>query len=133
MQKNTTLKNIESNIFINNLRLYAYHGVMPQERKVGGWFLVTIHITYNFLHAMASDVVTDTISYADICELIKKEMAKPSQLLEHVSGRIVNSILNKFPNTEAIRIQIVKENPPMGANCDGAGVNLYLINDKTID
>ena len=127
------MKKIESNIFINDLRLYAYHGVMPQERKVGGWFIVSVSITYNFTQAMVSDLVTDTISYADICEDIKKEMAKPSQLLEHVTGRIADSLLNKYPNIEAIHLKIVKENPPMGANCNGAGVELHLINDKTIE
>ena len=127
------MKKIESNIFINDLRLYAYHGVMPQERKIGGWFTVSVSITYNFTQAMVSDLVTDTISYADICEDIKKEMAKPSQLLEHVTGRIAESLLNKYPNIEAIHLKIVKENPPMGANCNGAGVELHLINDKTIE
>ena len=127
------MKRIESNIFINDLRLYAYHGVMPQERKVGGWFTVSISIAYNFSQAMVSDMVTDTISYADICEDIKKEMVVPSQLLEHVAGRIAKTLFSKYPKIESVNLKIVKENPPMGTNCNGAGVHLYLINDKTIE
>jgi dihydroneopterin aldolase len=34
---------------------------------------------------------------------------------------------------EAVDVTLTKENPPMGANCGGAGVELHLINNKTAD
>jgi len=123
---------MESSIFIRRLRLYAYHGVMPQERKVGGWFIVSLRVHYNIARAMESDNVDDTLSYADLCELVKNEMAVPSQLLEHVVGRIAKHVFERFPEALAIDVELTKENPPMGVNCDGAGVELHLINNKTI-
>ena len=123
---------MESSIFIRRLRLYAYHGVMPQERKVGGWFIVSLRVHYNIARAMESDNVDDTLSYADLCELVKNEMAVPSQLLEHVVGRIAKRVFERFPEALAIDVELTKENPPMGVNCDGAGVELHLINNKTI-
>ena len=121
-----------SYVNLNNVRFYAYHGVMPQERRVGGWFTVTLRLGYPIQKAMCSDNVDDTVSYAALFELVKREMAVPSQLLEHVAGRIVEAISKAFPSLCSIDLWIQKVNPPMGADCDGAGVELHLVNDEEL-
>lgn len=120
----------QTSIFIRNLRLYAFHGVMDQERRVGGWFIVSLRVYYNMVRARETDRVEDTISYADLCELVKKEMAVPSQLLEHVAGRILSAVQDEYPQVEGIELELTKENPPMGANCQGAGVKLCMHKDE---
>jgi len=122
----------DTSIFISNLRFYAYHGVMEQERRVGGWFVVSLRVHYNISSAMESDDVADTISYADIFQLVREEMAVPSALLEHVAGRIAKALFKRYPQAAALDMTLTKENPPMGADGSGAGVELHLINDKTI-
>jgi len=124
---------MESCIFINGLRLYAFHGVLPQERRVGGWFVVSLRVHYNYMRAIETDDIADTLSYADLVEVVKSEMEKPSKLLEHVAGRIARSVFSRFPQVCSLSLSLTKENPPMGVNCDGAGVELHLINDKTIE
>jgi dihydroneopterin aldolase len=99
---------------------------MPQEQKVGGEFLVDLQVGYPIEAAMQSDEVTDTLNYAELYELMKAEMAIPSQLLEHVAGRIVKSINERFPKVSSIDLKITKKNPPMGADCDGAGVHIIV-------
>ena len=113
-------------IFLRNVRFYAFHGVMPQEQKVGGEFLVDLQVGYPIEAAMQSDEVTDTLNYAELYELVKTEMSIPSQLLEHVAGRIVKSINERFPKVSSIDLKITKKNPPMGADCDGAGVHIIV-------
>ncbi len=115
-----------ASIFIRDLRLYAFHGVMEQERRVGGWFLLSLRIYYNMVRAMETDRLDDTVSYADLCELVKAEMAIPSALLEQVAGRIARKIQDRFPAVTGIDLELIKENPPMGAHCRGAGVCLSL-------
>ena len=118
-------------ICIDNLRLYAFHGVMAQERSVGGSFLLSLRVHYNIKCAMETDNVADTLNYAELYELICCEMAEPSQLLEHVAGRIGRAVFARFPQATALDLKLVKENPPIGADCAGAGVEVHLINDKT--
>lgn len=113
-------------IFLNNVRLYAFHGVMEQERRVGGWFTVSVRVQYDFSRAMETDNVSDTLSYADLLQVVKREMAQPSQLLEHVAGRIARAVTSEFRGVEAVKVTLVKQNPPMGANCDGAGVEVEI-------
>jgi dihydroneopterin aldolase len=122
---------MNSTVFINRLRLYARHGVMEQERRVGAEFEVSLRVQYNISRAMETDDVADTLSYADLSDLVHREMAVPSRLLEHVAGRIAHAVIQAWPEAEAVDVTLTKLNPPMGADCAGAGVELHLINDKT--
>ena len=119
-----------STIFLDRVRLYAFHGVEEQERSVGAWFTVSVRLQYNISRAMETDSVDDTISYADVLQVVKREMAQTSKLLEHVAGRIARAVIAEFPGVEAVKVKVVKENPPIGANCDGAGVEVEVRNDK---
>ena len=121
---------IKSNIFINGLRLYAFHGVLPQERQVGGEFTVDLHVHYNIYKAMETDRVEDTISYADLCDIVKREMAQPSALLEHVAGRIAKAVILDYPSVERVWLRLTKVNPPMGVDCSGAGVEVEMLNEN---
>ena len=112
----------ESYICLHDVRFYAFHGVMPQERSVGGEFLVSVKVGYPLEKAMSSDDVADTLNYAALYELVKKEMMQPSGLLEHVMGRIVEAIEKAFPEVASVEVKIKKVNPPMGSDCKGAEV-----------
>lgn len=115
-----------STIFIRGLRLHAFHGVMEQEQRVGGLFEVSLRVHYNINSALESDDLADTLSYADLCQTVTEQMAQPSKLLEHVAGRIAKAIFGQFPEVSAINVEITKLNPPMGADCAGAGVEAYF-------
>ena len=112
----------ESYICLHEVRFYAFHGVMPQERRVGGEFLVSVKVGYPLEKAMSSDDVADTLNYAELYELVKKEMMLPSSLLEHVMGRIVEAIEKAFPEVASVEVKIKKVNPPMGSDSNGAEV-----------
>ena len=112
----------ESYICLHEVRFYAFHGVMPQERSVGGEFLVSVKVGYPLEKAMSSDDVADTLNYAALYELVKKEMMQPSGLLEHVMGRIVEAIEKAFPEVTSVEVKIKKVNPPMGSDSNGAEV-----------
>lgn len=122
---------IDSKIFLRNMRFHAYHGVLEQEQTVGNDYLVNLTVDYDFSCAVKTDELSGTVSYADLFKLVKEEMAKPSKLLEHVAGRIGKRIFSEYPTIGKIQLSINKVNPPMGADCDGAGVEVVLTNDKT--
>lgn len=115
-----------SNIRLDSMRFYAYHGVMEQERQVGGYYLVSLDVEADLTAAVRTDDVADTINYAELFELVKSEMAIPSKLLEHVAGRIGQRTLEQFDKIMSLTIRVTKENPPMGANCKGASVEIKV-------
>jgi dihydroneopterin aldolase len=117
---------MSSFISLRNMRFHAFHGVMPQEQVTGGDFVVSVRAGYDVADAMRTDRVEDTLNYAVLYDLVKREMMKPSQLLEHVAGRIGESIFREMPGVKSLDIELTKQNPPMGADCDGASVELHL-------
>lgn len=121
------MKITSSFISLDNIRFHANHGVLEQERITGGDFTVSVRVGYPLSVAADSDNVEDTLNYASLYELIKREMQKPSRLLEHVAGRIGESIFSAFPKAENAMVRITKQNPPMGGSMDGASVELHLI------
>lgn len=114
----------ETYVYLKEIRFYAFHGVLPQEQLVGGEFMVSLRVAYPFEAAMESDDVNDTLNYAELYALVKEQMDIPSRLLEHVAGRIVKAIQMQYPQVTRIELKITKKNPPMGADCEGAGVEV---------
>lgn len=104
----------------------AFHGVLPQERLTGNDYTVSVRAGYDVGRALESDDVADTLNYAAVCEVVLEEMAVPSRLVEHVAGRMGERLFSRFPDILSLDIKIVKHNPPMGADCSGAGVELHL-------
>lgn len=116
------LKN--SYIILQNVRLYGRHGVMEQEQKTGAMFTISLRVAYSVEKAMKSDEVTDTLSYADVYEILREEFLIPSRLLEHVAYRIAQRLAEEHVEVGEVQVKIIKDNPPMGADCDGAGIEL---------
>lgn len=117
-------------IYLRNMRFHAFHGVLGQERTVGNDYVVSVRIGCPLRDAMESDEVSDTVNYAEVYNIIRCEMAEPVNLLECLAGNIVKKIMDTFPVIRSLDIRLTKENPPIGADCDGAGVELHVINAK---
>lgn len=114
-------------IHLQGIKLYAYHGVDPQETAVGAYFTIDLKLKTDFSRAAYTDELTGTVSYADIFQSVKDEMRIPSKLLEHVCQRIAQRIFHDFPTIEAIDIKLYKENPPMGAQAKSVGVEMHCM------
>ena len=118
-------------VYLKNVRLHAFHGVNQQEQVVGNDFIVNLRASYPLGKAMQSDDVGHAFNYTELLEVVKTEMGQPSKLLENVAQRIAEKVFQRFPEVGELCLDLRKVNPPMGADCDGAGIELHLINDKT--
>lgn len=119
---------MKGHVYIRNLHVRAYHGVLEQERRVGNDYIVNVGVKYPLDKACESDEVGDTLNYAELADIIKQEMAVSSNLLEHVARRIADAIIAEYPRTNSVKIDIMKVAPPMLADCDGAGVRITVYN-----
>lgn len=123
------MKVTESYIYISNVRFHAFHGVTEMERTVGCNFVVDLRIAVPLERSMKTDDLADTVSYADVYKIVKTEMMTASKLIENVAWRIGEAVCDAYPQITAVDVKVMKENPPMGALCDGAGVEIHLQND----
>ena len=108
-------------IRIDRLRIYAHHGVMPQERAVGNNFTVSMRLRFDATKAMESDDLDATINYADVVAIVKDEMATPSKLLEHVVGRIYRRLTATYPQISGGAISLYKDKPPIPCEIERIG------------
>ena len=111
-------------IELRDVHLFAHHGVMPQEQKIGAWFTLDIKMEINDYNCTTSDEIDGTVSYADVYEILRQEMTKPSKLLENVCQRISKRLYETFLQIVAIEITLCKDTPPMGGDRLKAAVTL---------
>ena len=110
-------------ISLETMKFHAFHGVMEDERIIGGTFLVDISYIIE-TKSVETDNIDDTISYADVFDIIKTEMQKPSMLIEHVAGRIMNEVKRKFQQINNLTVKISKLNPPVNGEAGKASVSI---------
>jgi dihydroneopterin aldolase len=113
-----------AHIFLEDVVFHAYHGVLPQESRVGNCFIVNVRLKTDITSAAESDDLTTTIDYTGVYKVLKEEMDIPSKLLEHVCGRIVKRLFRDFPAIEEVELRLTKQNPPMGADIHACGVEV---------
>lgn len=111
-------------IFLNGMRFYAYHGVLPEERRLGQHFEVDVVLELVLRHAGLRDELALTVNYADVYRLVEEIMTgEPVQLVESLAERIARAVLGGFP-CEAVRVRVVKPNPPIAGHYHAVGVEI---------
>ncbi|MDR0815000.1 MAG: dihydroneopterin aldolase [Bacteroidales bacterium] len=110
-------------IFLNGMEFYAFHGCLPQERQDGNRFLVDLEMETGMDTAGQSDNIDDTVNYANVYEVVRQEMEKPSNLLEHVSTRILERVLADFPQIQRAEVTVSKLNPPVMGKMQSVSVS----------
>jgi|ERR1051326_7237505 dihydroneopterin aldolase len=100
-------------ILVEGIKLYAYHGCMEEESIVGGNYSVDVCVEANLDKPAKSDNLEDTIDYAVIYEIVKKEMTIRSKLIEHVAQRIIDSLKKKIKSVKNIEVKVTKLNAPI--------------------
>ena len=111
-------------ISLEGLEFFAYHGVHDFEKEQGNSFIVDVEVKVDVSEAEETDELSGTIDYEVLFNLVSTEMDIRSKLLEHVSSRICNSVLNNWEQIQHVKVRIGKMNPPIGAVCKMSGVTV---------
>ena len=98
---------------VSGIEVYAYHGCMEEESRLGGKYLVDIEIETDFSQSAKTDQLIDTVDYVVIRKIVMKEMAIPSKLIEHVGYRILQNFKSTFPKIIKSKITVRKLSPPI--------------------
>lgn len=109
-------------ISLDDIRFFARHGVMEQERILGNEFSVALRIKIPVPAHIHEDNLEDTISYADIYEIVDQEMKTPRKLLETLSHSIASSIREKWRQIVSLSVSVTKLNPPISGITGSASV-----------
>lgn len=105
-------------IQVNNIKLYAYHGCLEEEAKIGSEYRVDLEVRADLTKSSVSDELTDTVDYVHLNHIVKEEMAIRSKLLEEVARRILERILHELDMVKRATVSVAKINPPIGGNVE---------------
>lgn len=112
-------------IIIKDLKLYAYHGVKPEEKIEGQNFVFDIECSVDLSKPCESDNVDDTVSYAQIIKLVKKVFVQEKyDLLEKASQVVADAILENFLKVEKVKIKLMKPEAPIKADFSYVAVEI---------
>ena len=113
-------------IYLKNIRLYAFHGCMDEEKKIGSDYVVNLVIDSDLNMSSHSDNLKDTVDYVSLHAIVKEEMSIRSKLLEKVADRILKRILKDHRQVILVKVKVAKINPPIGGNVDEVAVERSL-------
>ena len=111
-------------ISIDNLKIFARHGVFEQETVQGNTFEVAVSLEYDFTEGAETDNLDLTLNYAELTEIVKEEMAVPRKLIETVALKIQRRIMNRWPAVAGGSVSITKLFPPIPEPAPQASVTV---------
>jgi dihydroneopterin aldolase / 2-amino-4-hydroxy-6-hydroxymethyldihydropteridine diphosphokinase len=114
-------------IFIKNLKLFGYHGVNPEEKINGQDFIfnaaVTLKEDCEKPDIALSDDISHTVNYSEIIAVVKDvNSSKKFDLLETLSKKIAQNILDFSPLISEVKVTVEKPNPPIKEDLGSVGV-----------
>lgn len=103
-------------ILVEGINVFAYHGCLEEEGKIGCNYIVDVTMETDFTEAAIKDDLNKTIDYVTVYEIVKTEMAIRSKLIEQVGQRIVDRLKKEFSTLKKLEVKVTKLNPPMNGD-----------------
>ncbi|MCC8016911.1 MAG: dihydroneopterin aldolase [Clostridiales bacterium] len=112
-------------IIIKGLKIFAYHGVNPEEKEKGQNFIFDIILYVNINKACRSDNVEDTVSYANVVKTVRKIFTSEKyNLIEKCAQITADEILNEYDEVFKVDLTLKKPQAPVNADFDYMAVNI---------
>ena len=118
---------MKNTIKINGINIYAFHGCLDEEAKIGGHYTVDVEIETDYSKSFDTDDLNHTIDYCQVYDIVKQEMAIRSKLIEHVANRIAMRMKTEIPQIlHQFMVRITKHNPPMNGQVNNVAVEIKM-------
>ena len=108
-------------ITVEGIRIFAYHGHLPEEAVLGGHFIVNVWVEADTSEVEKTDDLKHTVDYVKIIAIVKQQMAIRSNMIEHSAKRIVDAILTLY-KVQKVTVEVEKVLPPIDATFDKISV-----------
>ncbi|GAN88806.1 folate synthesis protein [Gluconobacter frateurii M-2] len=103
-----------TSVFVRDLCLFGYHGVLPEENRVGQRFIIDIEIRADLSGAIEGDDYLQAVCYGTLCDIAAEIVTgKPMGLIEALAGRIADEILARLDRVEVVLVTVHKPSAPV--------------------
>ena len=111
-------------ITLENMEFHAFHGCLEFEQELGNTFIVSVTVELDTTHAGKTDELEHTLNYQLVYDAIKEQMEIPSKLIEYAGQRIMDTLLEDFPQIHSLDVKLSKLNPPLGGKVERVTIEL---------
>lgn len=112
-------------IYVNQMEFYGYHGVFPEETRLGQRFAVNLAVSVDLKKAGETDELEHSVNYGELYEVCKEIVeGKPYKLVEAVAERIAASLLEKFALISDVTVKVIKPDPPIPGHYQSVAVEI---------
>lgn len=112
-------------IHVNDMEFYGYHGVFPEENKLGQRFRLTVSLAVDLSKAGETDELEYTVHYGEVYEVCRAVVeGPPKKLVEAVAEEVASRILSQFSLVKGIRVQMIKPDPPIPGHYRSVAIEL---------
>lgn len=117
---------VADEILLEGMRFYGFHGVHPEERRLGQRFVVDVALAVSLQGAGESDDLEETVSYSAVFAEIRRVVeGEPRQLIEAVAEEIAAAVLALDGRVQRVRVRVAKpEAPVKGSVLDAVAVRI---------
>ncbi len=104
---------------------YGYHGLYPEENKLGQRFNVDLELRADLMMPGKTDDMEDSIHYGAAYEVVKKIVeGEPKNLLEALADDIAEAMFQRFEQLESIKVHVDKPGPPIPGYYDSVAIEI---------
>ncbi|MFI5221414.1 MAG: dihydroneopterin aldolase [Bacteroidia bacterium] len=96
---------------ITNVEFFAFHGLYPEEKILGGKYIVDISVELEAEDDASMKRFSEIVNYEKLYSIAKKQMGIPRELVETVAKFILDDIQSKFPKIIFTEVTITKLQP----------------------
>ena len=112
-------------IRIDNLEVYAYHGVYDEEKEKGQYFYVNAELYTNTRKAGMNDDLDASTNYGTVCDFIHDFMTKHTyDLIETVAEQLAQALLLEFKLVKSVLLEIRKPHAPIEKEFESVSVEI---------
>ena len=112
-------------IRIDDIKIYAYHGVLPEGRRRMVRVFVSAELSLDLKSSGTSDRLDHTVNYADVTKLIEDTFTEVSfNTIEAAAESVIESILTEYNLIQKVTIKVSKPNAPIDADFRDVSVEL---------
>ncbi|MCK6255152.1 dihydroneopterin aldolase [Fictibacillus sp. KIGAM418] len=112
-------------IYMNGLSFYGYHGVFPEENKLGQRFFADLILEMDLQAAGTTDDLEKTVNYGDIYSTVKEIVeGEPKKLVETVTESIASALLSSYPLIQQCTVKVTKPDPPIPGHYDSVAIEI---------
>lgn len=113
-------------ITLQRMQFYGYHGLLPEENKLGQRFIVSIDLFLDLNKPGKTDNMNDSIDYSYVYEIVEKVVTgEAKNLIEAVAEDIARQMLSTFELLKACTVKVIKPDPPIHGHYESVSVEIY--------